>query len=167
MRILKEIKEKMKSIEYTNLRDLDKIELLEILNKPKNRNHLVEHQVFNLALLQTWMDDKIKVNEAKGCRVKGIKVEGSVAGWCGIQYENEAYELAIILDEKHWGLGIRVFKELMNWALELGHTHVVLHLFNTRREYQFLYKMASRVYESNLFGERFTSYELEVKTFAG
>ena len=47
-------------------------------------------------------------------------------------------------------------------ASELGHSEVVLHLFNTRPEYRFLTKMAGRVYESTIFGQKYTSYELRV-----
>jgi len=152
----------MNGIEYKNLQDLDRSELLKILNKEKIREHLVSHDKFDEASLEEWVSGKVEVNAAEGCKVKGIIVNGSVAGWCGIQYENESYELAIVLDEEFWGIGVGIFKEVMGWAYELGHSHVVLHLFNTRPEYKFLKKMASRIYESTMFGQKYTSYELRV-----
>ncbi|GGB02995.1 GNAT family N-acetyltransferase [Agarivorans gilvus] len=152
----------MNNIEYVSLQDLDKNELQKILNKGKVREHLVSHDEFDQASLEDWIAGKVKVDSSKGCKVKGIKVNGSVAGWCGIQFEDEAYELAVVLDEEYWGIGIRVFKEALGWASELGHSHVVLHLFNTRPEYRFLRKMASRVYESTIFGQKYTSYEIKV-----
>ncbi len=152
----------MKNIEYTGLQHLDRTELLEILNKQKIREHLVEHEQFDETMLNDWITDKVEVDSSKGCKVQGIKVNGSVAGWCGIQFENNDYELAIVLDEQYWSIGITVFKDAMVWASELGHEHLVLHLFNTRPEYKFLRKMASKVYESTLFGEKYTSYELKV-----
>jgi RimJ/RimL family protein N-acetyltransferase len=152
----------MKNIEYINLQDLDRIELLKVLNKEKVREHLVSHDEFDEALLEKWVSDKVEVDLSKGCKIKGIRVNGLVAGWCGIQFENEAYELAIVLDDEYWGIGISVFKDAMKWAFELGHSYVVLHLLNTRPEYKFLRKMASRVYESTLFGQKYTSYELRV-----
>jgi len=152
----------MTNIEYKKLPDLDKKELLQILNKEKIRQHLVSHNKFDQTSLEKWISDKVKVDSSKGCKVKGITVNGSVAGWCGIQFENNAYELAVVLDNEYWGIGIGVFKEVLSWASELGHSHVVLHLFNTRPEYKFLRKMASRVYESTLFGQKYTSYEIKV-----
>ena len=152
----------MNNIEYVSLQDLDKKELLRILNKSKVREHLVSHDEFNQATLEEWVSGKVQVDSSKGCKVKGIKVNGSVAGWCGIQFENNAYELAIVLDEKYWGIGTGVFKEVLGWASKLGHGHVVLHLFNTRPVYKFLSKMASRVYESTMFGQKYTSYEIKV-----
>jgi GNAT superfamily N-acetyltransferase len=152
----------MNNIEYVSLQDLDKKELLEILNKEKVREHLVSHDDFDQAALEEWVSGKVKVDSSKGCKVKGIKVNDSVAGWCGIQFENNAYELAIVLDEEYWGIGIRVFKEVLSWASELGHSHIVLHLLNTRPVYKSLSKMASRVYENTMFGQKYTSYEIKV-----
>lgn len=152
----------MRRIEYTSLQDLDRRELLDVLNKEKIRKHLVSHDKFDEASLEEWLLDKVSVDSTKGCKVRGIRVNGAVAGWCGIQFENEVYELAIVLDEEFWGIGVSVFKDVMVWASELGHSHVVLHLYNTRSEYKFLRKMASRVYESTMFGQKYTSYELRV-----
>lgn len=152
----------MKNIEYVDLQDLNRIEILNILNKQKVRDHLVTHDEFDGTLLDEWIKGKVKVNQTYGCKVKGIKVDGAAAGWCGIQFENGSYELAIVLDPKYWGVGLGVFKEMMRWASELGHSEVVLHLFNTRPEYRFLRKMADRVYESTIFGQKYTSYELKV-----
>lgn len=152
----------MTEIEYTSLQDLDRGELLSILNKDKIRKHLVTHDQFNEESLTNWVSGKINVDLTHGCKVRGIRVNGGVVGWCGIQFENESYELAIVLNEEYWGIGITVFKDMMVWASELGHSHVVLHLFKTRPEYKFLKKMASRVYESTMFGQKYTSYELRV-----
>jgi len=150
----------MSDITYVNIDDLDRAAFLKILNKDKLRKHLVSHSRFDSALLDEWIEEKRKIDSTTGCKVKGIIVNGAVAGWCGIQFENDAYELAIVLDEDYWGLGIAIFKDLMHWARGLGHNRVVLHLLNTRPEYQFLRKMAARVYESTLFGQSYTSYEL-------
>nr|WP_278346571.1 N-acetyltransferase [Alteromonas macleodii] len=152
----------MTKIEYTNLQDLDRGELLSILNRDKIREHLVTHDQFNDQSLAEWISSKVSVDSTDGCKVRGVRVNGAVAGWCGIQFENESYELAIVLNEAYWGVGVAVFKDMMVWASGLGHSHVVLHLFNTRPEYKFLKKMASRVFESTMFGQKYTSYELKV-----
>lgn len=152
----------MKNIEYVDFQDLNHIELLNILNKEKVREHLVSHSEFDEASLNKWVESKVRVNGIIGCKVKGIEINGFVAGWCGIQFENGAYELAIVLDPRYWGVGITVFKDVMTWASEFGHSKVVLHLFNTRPKYRLLTKMASRVFESTMFGQKYISYELKV-----
>ncbi|MCG8392025.1 MAG: hypothetical protein MI745_02990 [Pseudomonadales bacterium] len=149
-------------LEYLDLKNIERCELLRILNKEKIRKHLVPHEKFNKASLDEWISCKVSMDSTKGCKVQGVRVDGAVAGWCGIQLENGAYEIAIVLDEKYWGLGVSVFKDVMTWASELGHGHVVLNLFNTRPEYKFLTRMASRVHESTLWGQKYTSYELGV-----
>ena len=153
----------MKDISYVEIEHLDKNELMSILNKEKVREHLIRHDQFDDSSLKDWVEGKIIVNSTKGCKVKGIKVNESVAGWCGIQFENNSFELAIVLDEQYLGIGVRVFKDLMAWASELGHSKVVLHLLNTRPEYMFLKKMAIRVFESTIFEQKYTSYELRVQ----
>ncbi len=152
----------MKNIEYVDFQNLNRKELLAILNQEKVREHLVSHDKFNEVTLEEWVGAKVSVNLTAGCKVRGIKVDGEIAGWCGIQFENSAFELAIVLDPLFWGIGVGVFKDLMKWAAELGHSEVVLHLFNTRPEYRFLKKMALRVYESTIFGQKYTSYLLNV-----
>lgn len=152
----------MKDIEYTSLQDLDQSELLSVLNTEKIRKHLVAHNQFSEESLAIWVADKMTVNSTKGCKVRGIRLNGRVAGWCGIQFENESYELAIVLNEEFWGIGTSVFKDMMVWASEFRHSHVVLHLLSTRSEYKFLRKMASRVFKSTMFGQNYTSYELRV-----
>ena len=152
----------MSNIEYVNLQEILIEDLLTILNKIKVRAHLIPHDIFDEKSLALWVNEKVKKNSIHGCKVKGVRIDGIVAGWCGIQFEEGAYELAIVLDDKYWGNGIAIFKEVIGWAAELGHKKVILHLFNTRPEYKILKKMASSVYESSLFGESYTSYELIV-----
>lgn len=72
------------------------------------------------------------------------------------------HEIAIVIDESHWGIGPRVFRDVMGWASELGHEVISIHLLHTRPEYRFLQKIAKRVYTTDLLGERFTTYELAV-----
>ena len=74
----------MKIIEYVDIQDLNRTEILIILNKQKVRDHLVLHDVFDETLLDEWINGKAKVNRSYGCKVKGITVNGTAAGWCGV-----------------------------------------------------------------------------------
>ncbi len=152
----------MEQVSYVRIEELNPNELLGILNKQKVREYLVSHALFDQSSIQAWIAGKVTVNSKSGCRVRGIMVDKAVAGWCGIQFENDSYELAIVLDEKYWGIGVRVFKDVITWASELGHDKVLLHLLATRPEYTFLRKRSVRVFESTLFGQKFISYELRV-----
>lgn len=149
-------------MEYKPLDELEPEMFLPLLNKQKIRTHLVEHPLFNADTARAWLLAKGEVDAAEGCRVRAIVVDGQLAGWCGIQRENGQYELAVVLDDGHWGLGKTVFRDMMGWARDLGHDTVFIHLLQTRPEYRFLRKLARQVSESQLLGRRFTTYELAV-----
>jgi len=153
----------MNTVEYPKFNTIDPSDFLSLLNSKKIRKHLIEHELFTIDTLTIWMRSKIEVDATSGCKVRGIVCEGELAGWCGIQFEEGKYELAIIIDDKFWGLGKRVFKDLMCWAKELEHGEVYIHFLYTRPEYKFLKKIAKNVYEADFFGSKFTTYQLTVK----
>lgn len=149
-------------IEYTPLNRVNSAELLSVLNNSRVRTHLVSHPLFDGDSLEAWCQAKVDMDAVPGCRVRGILVDGRCVGWCGIQRTGNEFEIAIILDDSRWGLGQRVFRELMKWAKELGHRSVFLHLLGTRPAYSFLRKRATSVRESVLLEHRFTTYQLPV-----
>lgn len=152
----------MNTVEYPEFSTINPSDFLPLLNSEKIRKHLIEHDLFTIDTLTTWMHSKTEVDATLGCKVRGIICNGEVAGWCGIQFEEGKYELAIIIDDKFWGLGKTVFKELICWAKELKHNEVYIHFLHTRPEYKFLKKIAKNVYEEDFFGNKFTTYQLAV-----
>ncbi|MCP5316205.1 MAG: N-acetyltransferase [Chromatiaceae bacterium] len=152
----------MRHIEYLRLDEVDPAEFATLLNKKKIRKHLVEHQLFTVHTAERWAKTKIGESSRPGCRIRAVVVDGQLAGWCGIQSDGIMHEIAIVIDESHWGIGPRVFRDVMGWASELGHEVISIHLLHTRPEYRFLQKIAKRVYTTDLLGERFTTYELAV-----
>lgn len=156
----------MNQIEYVNLNDVNPNEFIPLLNKQKIREHLIDHQLFDEGSVKEWLETKIMVDSSLGCKVRAIVKDKQLAGWCGIQLEDERYEIAVVIDEGHWGLGRQIFEEIMTWAKELGHKTVFIHFLYTRPEYKFLRKISKNVYESELLGSKFTTYELEVNRIA-
>ncbi len=78
------------------------------------------------------MEGKIQTGALSGCRIRAIYIDGKLAGWYGIQPDDNGFELAIVLSEKFWGFGITIFKIMMCWAKELGHKEIVFHLLDSR-----------------------------------
>ncbi len=152
----------MKAIHYREFNDINSDDFLPLLNAPSLRTHLVAHPLFDSASIADWVRQKLVVDAAPGCRVRAVYVEGVLAGWCGIQADEKGYELAIVIGPQFWGAGLRIFRDMMFWAAELGHRELVFHLLETRPEYRFLRKQASRVEVSELLGRKFTSYVLPV-----
>ena len=153
----------MGPVEYRALNHASSKQLLSVLNKEKVRSHLKEHEIFDEETLQAWLNDKIRVDSSPGCRVRAVVIDEQCVGWCGIQEKSGKYEIAIILDDSHWGLGRKIFRDLMDWAKDLGHQTIVIHFLHTRPDYKFLRNMAKSVYKSEILGDRFTTYMLAVE----
>ena len=153
---------KLNRLEYVKFNEVNINDFKNLLNKPKVREHLIKHQLFDLDTVNSWVEEKIEVNSLQGCRVRAIYLNNALAGWCGIQLEQGKYEIAIVLDDKFWGIGKSVFADMMGWAREFGHDEVYIHFLHTRPEYRFLRKMSKKVYETELLGKKFTSYQLAV-----
>jgi len=156
----------MKKIEYINFNDVTPKEFIPLLNKQKIREHLIDHQLFDERAVKEWVEAKIMVDSSQGCKVRAIVIDKQLVGWCGIQLEDEKYEIAVVIDDGYWGLGRQIFTEIMTWAKELGHKTVFIHFLYTRPEYKFLRKISKHVYESELLDNKFTTYELEVNNIA-
>lgn len=133
-----------------------------LLNTHKLRAHLIEHALFDEHTAKDWIESKIKVDSTQGCKVRAIVIDKQLAGWCGIQLEDGKYEIAIVIDENFWGMGRKIFSDMMAWAKALGHKTVYIHFLQTRPQYKFLQKISRNTYESELLGNKFTTYELAV-----
>lgn len=153
----------MHNLEFIKFEKVNAQAFLPILNKLKLREHLMQHELFDINSAKQWMQSKIQVNSHDGCKVRAIKFNNQLIGWCGIQFEEDKFEIALVIDDKSWGLGVNIFKEIMSWAKELGHNYIYIHFLHTRPKYKFLQKIATQVYESELLGNKFTTYQLMVK----
>lgn len=153
----------MDSIQFQSLNTVAPQKLLPILNKTSTRKHLIEHDVFDEDLVRQWINAKMAEDAKEGCSVRAILQGETLIGWCGIQQSELGYEIAIVLDDSCWGLGKAVFRQLMFWSHEFQHHTVYIHLLHTRPSYRFLDKLAQRTFETNMMGDKFTTYELNVE----
>ena len=152
----------MSGITYVKLDEIKPEDLIAMLNKCRVREHLIEHEMFDSSKLLSWLEEKNKVDSTNGCKVRGVLSNNMLAGWCGIQLEEGKYEIAIVLDEVYWGIGKRIFSDIMNWAKQLGHKEVYIHLLHTRPEYNFLRKISRNVFKTEMHGNKFITYQLSV-----
>lgn len=157
----------MSKLEYVKFSAVSPHEFKLLLNKESTRKHLINYERFDLNSAKTWIQEKVEMDSIKGCKLRGIVIGSSLAGWCGIQVEDGQYEIAIVLDKAHWGIGKIVFYDMLLWAKKLGHTNVNIHFLHTRPEYKFLRKISSKVYKSKHYGREFTTYQLSVNAILG
>lgn len=153
----------MNNIDYLRFERVDPEAMLSVLNEDPLREHLIDHPRFDLDSIQEWMDGKIETDTLPGCRVRAIRIDGTLAGWCGIQPDDNGVEIAIVISRQFWGAGLNVFRTLLRWASELGHREVLFHLLESRPEYKALHKRASKVYKSTLMDRNFTTYLIPVQ----
>lgn len=155
----------MRVIEFRGFESVAPDALLQIVNQDALRMHLVDHDYFDRDSLRVWMNAKIELEKVPGCRIRGVYVDGSLAGWCGLQPDDSGVELAIVLSQPFWGAGISIFRSMMGWARDLGHEEVLFHLLESRPEYRSLNRLADRVVKTELMGRRFTTYYFTVDQF--
>jgi len=151
------------NIEYLKFSEIDPVDFVTLQNKQKIREHLIQHEVFDIISINNWLKSKIEVDSTPGCRVRAIILDNQLVGWCGIQLEHGKYEVAIVIDNSFWGIGKKIFSEVMYWAKALGHKEIVIHFLDSRPKYKFLQKLAKKVYKSEFYGRSFTTYQLSVK----
>ncbi|BCV45872.1 MULTISPECIES: hypothetical protein [Shewanella] len=152
----------MSSINFISLDKINPEEFIPILNKVSTRNHLITHDEFDSSSVRSWIDEKLNEDKIDGCIVRAIETDGILVGWCGIQSSELGFEIAIVLDNTCWGIGKDVFNSLIYWTKDYGHKIIYIHLLHTRPEYHFLRRMSQRVFQTEMLGDRFTTYELNV-----
>ena len=153
----------MDNIEFVEFKLVNPDDFLSIVNAESLRVHLIDHAYFDSVSIRQWMSEKSHIDAMEGCRVRAVFVGGRLAGWCGIQPDDSGFEIAIVISKDNWGVGIRIFKELMRWAKELGHKELAFHLLETRPEYKFLRKKSTKVQKTELMGRVFTTYSIPVE----
>lgn len=153
----------MNEIHYLELDRVNPGELAHLLNKARVRQHLAAHPAFDAASIDAWLAHKRAIDALPGCRIRALSIDGRLAGWAGIQPLDGEPEIALVLDDAHWGRGGEIFRQLLGWAREFGHASVALWLPLSRREYGFLRLQSRRISLRAWQGETFRVYELALE----
>ncbi|MCW8885698.1 MAG: N-acetyltransferase [Motiliproteus sp.] len=152
----------MTEVEFVSFEQVDPKDLLPIVNEQALRTHLVDHPLFDANSIREWIIGKVDTDSMPGCRVRAVTINGALAGWCGIQPDDNGFEIAIVISKEFWGFGISIFSSVMRWAKELGHDQIVFHLLETRPEYKALKRLATKVQKTEMLGRNFTTYFISV-----
>ncbi len=121
------------------------------------------HDPFDHVLLANWIKQKNACDALPGCRVRGIRIDQQLAGWCGIQDDELGYEIGIILAKPFWGYGKLIFETMRVWAKEFGHSELIIHLHESRPNYKFLSKLShNKITKSVILGHKFNSYHVQI-----
>ena len=150
----------MKFIPFGEVRAED---FLPLVNDETLRKHLIDHPPFELDTVRRWMEEKMAIDALPGCRVRAVLIDGRLAGWGGVEPEEEGIEIAIVIARAGWRRGLDIFNEMMGWARSMGHQEVVFHLLGTRPLYKSLARRATRVKKTTQSGHPFTTYYFSVQ----
>ena len=150
-------------LSYQTLGSSPTEEWLELLNSDLVRRHLVQHHPFTVESFDGWIERKVTEDQTPGCRLREIHCGGRLAGWCGIQFESGAFEIALVLSPAYWGRGREVVNEVKEWAREMGHKQLLAHFPQSRPQTKALTKLFGQpIRVTNIQEHVFVTYCVEI-----
>lgn len=158
-----ELIEATMNIEFMQLSEIDRLEIIELMNNPMVRRHMpllkgcfddMGYHEFIAAKERLWIEH--------GYGPWAFVVDGCFAGWGGLQPENGEADLSLVLHPKYWGIGKTIYKEIIDRAFEkMGFETVTVLLPHTRKRTKGLFRLGfKRDGELVVGGERFIRYRL-------
>lgn len=134
-----------------------------------NTNELVLKQMplatdqFDIDQCITWV--KEKQWEVYGHGPWAFLVNDNFAGWGGLQYEDGDADLALVLHPKYWGLGKRIFDEILYKAFsQMNLDSITILLPPTRTKLQGIYRLGFKLEgEVTINNVLFIKYRLHKK----
>ena len=114
---------------FARLTEVDLDALTELLNEPRNAQHMPLAGTFSTEQTAEWVAAKDAQWEANGYGPWAVLVAGSLAGWGGFQNEGHGADFALVLAPRWWGHGEVIARELLTRGFEeFGFTHVSIAL---------------------------------------
>jgi ribosomal-protein-alanine N-acetyltransferase len=158
------------AIEFVRLSHIDTASLLRLVNDPRVQRHMpLAGDEMSAADVHAWVGDKERYWDEFGFGPWGIRIQGTVAGWGGLQPFNGDVEIALVLLPEFWGWGKAIFLRLEQYAFgELGLTHIVVALPRTRGGARGLLRLGFRpVDTADIEGHPFVVYRLDAPGSSG
>lgn len=121
-------------IEFVRLSEVSLLEVLDVLNEPRNGRHLpLAGERFTETSAAEWVAVKDAQWKVHGYGPWAVRVDGEFAGWGGFQHEENGADFAFVLKPTHWGHGAVVTRAALNCGFDdLGLETVLIALPDTR-----------------------------------
>lgn len=123
---------------------------------------LAKDSLFDEKQCLAWVKGKEKQWQDHGYGPWAFLVDNKFAGWGGLQYEDGDADLALVLHPQYWGLGKKIFNEIIRKAFnEMGMESITILLPPTRNKLKRVYLLGFE-FESEIMlsGECFIKYRL-------
>lgn len=115
------------NIEFKQLYEINKSEIIDLMNNPLVRRHMPLSTAFDEKAYNEFLLAKKQLWETHGYGPWAFVVDGKFAGWGGLQYEQGDADLALVLHPNYWGVGKAIYKEIINKAFsEMGLASVTI-----------------------------------------
>lgn len=89
------------------------------MNHPLVRRQLPLAQgKFDDNAYQQFLSSKIDLWEKHGYGPWAIFIDQRFSGWGGLQYEEGDPDLALVLHPEYWGVGKKIYEEIIQWAFK-------------------------------------------------
>ena len=150
-------------IELSNLRNVEKSELIELMNNPRLKKHMpLLSNAFSKRDYDAFIVSKDLIWQQCGYGPWAILLDGQFAGWGGLQPENGEPDLALVLHPHFWGRGKAIYRLLIDRAFgESKLPSVTVHLPKSRTRLKGLIKLGFiHVGDFNINEETFMRFRL-------
>ena len=152
-------------IDFAPLSSIDPRELLALLTDPQVLRHmpLAGPEPMRPDEVPQWVAGKEAITEQHGFGPQAILIDGTFAGWGGLDPDSDGTGIALVLFPAYWGWGHQIVKVLLEEAFgQLGLPYVLVKFPPSRTRVRGLLKLGFRkVGEEMIDGERFIIYRLD------
>lgn len=154
-------------IEFKRLGEIANSDIIELMNNPRVREHMpLANDIFSEIGCDHFIEAKEQLWREHGYGPWAFIIDGQFGGWGGLQPENGEADLALVLHPDCWGIGKKVFREIMDRAFgEMGFEAVTALLPPSRKRIRALAKLGFEEDGELLIGkERFIRYRLRKRS---
>ena len=150
-------------IEFGHLSDIDVAEIIALHAHPLVRRHMpLSDGDFGEAECREWVQCKEGQWQEHGYGPWAFMLDGKFAGWGGFQCEGGELDLALVLHPHYWGMGRRIYDEIIRRAFgEMGFESVTILLPPSRARVRANLRLGfQRDGDVELLHQRFIRYRL-------
>lgn len=150
-------------IQLKRLSDVDPADIIALMNDPRVRRQMpLTSDQFSAADCAGFVAAKERLWAEHGYGPWAFVVDGRFAGWGGLQPEDGDADLALVLHPQYWGMGKRIYDEIIRRAFgEMGFESVTILFPPSRTRIKGIFRLGFRPDGAvEIGGERFIRYRL-------
>jgi ribosomal-protein-alanine N-acetyltransferase len=152
-------------ISFASLSTVDTADLQALFADPDVRRHmpLTDEEPWSADDVHEWVARKESITEEHGYGPQAIIVDGTFAGWGGIEPDGEGASISLVLLPSFWGHGREILEVILEQAfVQRGLPYVLVEFPPSRTRVRGLLRMGFHQFEERTIeGERFIVYRLD------